>query len=124
MNVFEYAVPEKREGADREWYAIEPGKMYPAMIAEIQDVLATGRAVPASLALHRNEAQALPEFAWGLALKPRSEFNGPEPAVTDLLKLRAEALNVARRWFTEMLHTAIGYKPMCVHILKDPDWKD
>jgi hypothetical protein len=116
-------------------FAFEPAVIYPATIARILEVLADGSLPtelidknlnpdvdPRSAALmHRSRIKAIPEEAWALALKPRSEFaDSPDDAA--LLGIRADALEAARLWFTRALKNEVG-KPVGVHILKDEDYR-
>lgn len=88
------------------WYNVTPAEMYPAIIAHIQKAF---EAYDQSDGIIRSQyypaALALPDRAWQLALTPRDEVT--KQANIDL---RAEALELARVWFTELLHRALRWK--------------
>lgn len=111
------------------WYRIWPGRLYPAMAAEVQRVLEAGEAGRPTGALVTlwEAARSLPREAWGLALNEKRFCAVPEVA------LRAQALELLRLWFTEMLqrehagipHPAEGeaMAPLGLHILRDEAWR-
>ena len=116
-------------------FTFEPAVIYPATIARILEVLKDGSLPtelidkklnpdvdPRSAALmHRSRIKAIPEEAWDLALKPRSEFtDSPDDAA--LVAMRADALEAARLWFTRALKNEVG-KPVGIHILRDDDYR-
>lgn len=123
------------KAAGYEPFVFEPAVIYPATIARIKQVLKDGSLPtelidknlnpdvdPRSAALmHRSRIRAIPEEAWDLALKPRSEFTD-SPDDAGLLVIRADALEAARLWFTRALKNEVG-KPVGVHILKDDDYR-
>jgi hypothetical protein len=109
---------------NRDYYEVVPKKVYPATIKEITRRLALeeppARFVQAGGEIRDNplrdlfiRAGALPPQAWDHALAARENF--PPRA----REARAEALEIARLWFTEVLHQQIDYAPLGVHILKD-----
>jgi hypothetical protein len=117
------AQPEPR-GDDREWYAVDPGVIYPAAIERIRQVLATGE-TPDELTQYDcppevdprsagrlivMDAQQVQVEAWGWALIPKGNL------MPEQWPARAFALEVARRWFTQALHCAVR-KPLGLHIL-------
>jgi hypothetical protein len=122
-------------------YVVDPAAMYPAVIGHIQDVLESGRAMGPHMATHLTDARRLPREAWHLALIPKGQLSDEQRALSpdfvptlvagdDTLQrlgggelLRAIALEVARRWFTAVLHAAVGNAPMNIHIIKDEDWR-
>jgi len=126
-------------------FIVDPSVMYPAMIEEILEIIESGdirsatqvlgdRAVadlpedypPQVKAAVRDwatdrspivrmylpKALSLPEDAWESALSSASDDMPAEQR-----SARAEALEVARAWFTELLHVSIEYKPMSIQIL-------
>jgi hypothetical protein len=122
-------------------FEVEPSEMYPAALADVQVALEENRAVSGALVLYKHRATQLAveavaswqendDFiltrtvkhvdtkAWELALLPRD-------SITDAraVEIRAEALEIARLWFTERLHQFINHAPMELHILKDDDWR-
>jgi hypothetical protein len=129
--VLRYAKPEKRNDPQYKWYAFEPNVIYPVTVKRIQEVVASreipGELVdskptpgvdPYSVAInYANWAKALPDDAWTFALKTRDSFILPQE-----ITLRAEALNLARLWFTQALSVAVG-EAVGVHILNDERYK-
>lgn len=122
---------EKRADPAQAWFAVHPAVVYPKTIERIQEVLANG-GLPQELVenhapeevdprgvarLYLSDARKVPAEGWGLALRDRSEFNYQDDP--EKLDARAQALEVARRWFTQALHTANDGKPIGVHILRD-----
>jgi hypothetical protein len=126
-------------------FIIDPDVMYPAMIEEILEVIESGdyrtavemmgdkavadlpedsppqvKAAVRSWATDRSpivrmylpKAMTLPKDAWEAALAPASDAMASEQR-----EARAEALELARMWFTELLHVSIEYKPMSIQIL-------
>ena len=92
---------------------VEPHKIYPPTIAHIMGVLESASPPDGALRQEYDAALALPDEAWDYALA------GAETAdIDNARELRAQALEIARRWFTEMLHRAVG-APMHLHILRD-----
>lgn len=118
--VMRYAKREDRTDKGCIWFAVNPDRMFPAILSHIERAMKRGRswatrgleprsamAVGTLLA----SALALPPNSWGLARKL------PEEVGADRMH-RARALEVARLWFTELLHAEIGYRKLGVHILK------
>lgn len=101
----------------RQWFVVEPAQLYPAAIADLIEVVEAGRqpSHPALIAPY-HRAKALGAGGLRLALVARAQ------CPPDDLTIRAEALEVARLWFTEKLHQAIDHAPMGLHITKDDDW--
>jgi len=130
--VLKYAKVEKRP-ADRvyKWYAFEPGVIYPATVKRIREVIDSGeipeelidnRAMPGvdprSVAMaYASQAKQLPNAFWEYALQDRGDFEDPI-----VIAIRAEALTLARRWFTQALSVAVG-QAVGVHILKDERYR-
>ena len=115
LDVFKIAKQVERDD-DRVGFEVEPREMYPEAIAHV--VEATGGPRPGGvLGTYWDRAKQLPPAAWELALRTRDECDAEQ------LAARAEALEIARLWFTEMLHAAINHKPMGLHILKDELWR-
>lgn len=139
--VLKYCQVEKRVGAhksplygdghapDHKWYAFDPAVIYPATIQRIKEVVASRDSPipeelidnqappgvePRSVAVaYVNTARLFPLEAWDWALQDRDLVYDPKQ-----IALRAEALTLARRWFTQALHCAVG-SAVGVHILKD-----
>ena len=117
-------INQERTDADvegRTWFELDPDTAYPWTLDRIAEALAGG-AVSATLRdtlLPR--ARALPTEAWALAATPRDELEVEAPEV---LRLRAEALEIVRLWATELHHGAVGHIPRGVHIVKRPAWRD
>lgn len=130
LNVFDIAHPEDRSG-DRllaelpegapelpnqyTWFAVQPAELYPATLAHIQKVL-EGQRPPDPLGMYFDAARRLAPAAWAAAELERAA------CPVDLLAVRAEALEIARLWFTEMLHQAAA-GPIGLHILKDERYR-
>lgn len=123
---------------ERNWFIANPAELYPAAIAHIQDRLAAGDPGDGIIRSQYYPAAAvLPPRAWELALTPRAEVSAKD------IELRAQALEIARRWFTELLHRALRWKaagvespvlwateppqpaaaPLGLRIEKDEDWR-
>lgn len=113
-------------------FEIAPADLYPATVGRIQEAIAGGE-LPAELIDHNPadpriapaqgamqymaEAQAIPNRAWSLADVPRDQITKQADVA-----LRAQALEMARRWFTRALQLAAG-GPIGLHILKDEDYR-
>jgi hypothetical protein len=118
MNVLQYAALEEREGDDRSWFSVQPGEVYPAALEELADAVQSGQAPkdPPLASLYARAAALGPE---GLRLGTE-----PRDALPDeLVPVRAEALEIARLWFTEQLHQAVEGRPIGLHIARDDAWK-
>lgn len=109
----------KEERADdgRTWYTCNPEIIYPAVIARIQEIISSGE-LPDELVDHKgnveidprgiartyaSRAKALPLQSWDYALQARDKIQDAQ-----VLAIRAEALNLARLWFTQALHVSVG----------------
>jgi hypothetical protein len=101
----------------RTGFEIVPDDLYPQTIQFIVDTLKKQAGVGEGLRQLYNRAALLPKTAWAVALKPGAGFS------PNLRKVRAEALTIARLWFTEMLHASIGHTPMHLRITKDEKWR-
>jgi len=115
------------------WFKVAPGKLYPAMLRHIEEVLELRQAqlaahsVDGALVPLWNAANALPRDAWQWARLPKHKC--PETYAP----FRVRALEIARLWFTELLHRehsgilhpaeGQAMKPMGIHLLRDDDWK-
>lgn len=130
--ILSLATPEKRDDdKGYNWYAVDPAVVYPETVKRILDVLQSGELPqelvddkapveidPRSVARqYLAEARSMPEKAWEWSLTDRTEFKDPEQ-----ITARAAALELARRWFTQALHVAVGGS-LGVHILKDERFK-
>ena len=119
---------EDRGIEDRTFYAVDPAKVYPKTIAEIKRVLEQEELPPRYiqsggeirdnplLRLFRM-AKEVPVQAWDHALEPGDTY--PPKA----REQRRKALELARLWFTEVLHQETDYAPMGVHVLKDERYR-
>lgn len=127
------ATIEDRPKDEYTWYAVDPGIIYPATIERIVTVL-TFNVYPEELndpATHPqidsraagriilNAAAEIPAKGWTDALKPRDTFDNLKDA--EAVKVRAAALDIARRWFTQALHVQEGGDgtPLGIHILEN-----
>jgi len=107
---------------------VEPGKfevvldqMYPAMLGHIQECLTNGAKGDGVIRdQYYPQAQAMPAEAWELALTPFTEAVGLPDAKQ---KQRNKALELARLWFTELLHRSIGGDGTPLHLVLLPDRK-
>ena len=111
LNVFDVSTrnPEREDGYVS--YDINPDTMFPTTVTHIQDALTFARP-DSALGRLWDKAKERDEDAWTWALAPRGDVAG-EHARSE----RDLALEIARLWFTEMLHQATG-APIRVHILK------
>lgn len=109
-------------------YAVAASELYPPTIARIGEVLEAG-GIPQELVdpdppigVSREQgalrllsnARRVPAGAWEDALVSRDEVNGAER-----LEARAQALEVARHWFTRALHMSTGGGGLNLHILNN-----
>ena len=119
LNVFELVEEQHRPNDPKvAWFQMEPGTVYPVVIAHIQDVLETpGFTPPDHLGRHFGDAKKVPDEGWEAALKAKDDVP-PE-----LHQARYDALECARLWFTASLHAAIGGAKMGLHITKDEQWR-
>lgn len=116
---------------ERSWFAADPDLFYPATIKRIKEVL-NKDVYPIELAdpatrpeidmraagrLIFTDAKNVSAKGWENALKPKGAFEQSKHA--EDLVMRAFALDVARRWFTQALHVQAGgdRTPMGLHIL-------
>lgn len=90
---------------------VDPADMYPATIAHIRSRIASSSVPDGALKQEYDAAKLVPESAWDMALVP--DAGNPD---------RAAALEIARRWFTEVLHQAVG-APMRLRITRDLTYK-
>lgn len=116
-------VPEAKAAVGYEiGFQIIPSIAYPAVIAHVQDVLSGDDSVPEKgfenlIAM----AKSVSYRGWALA-RDSLTLDVTTMSESDR-RLRAQALEVARLWLTELLHQSIDKQPMYVHILADPAWK-
>jgi len=102
-------------------YAVDPEAMYLAMADHIQAGLASGAwSRDDHRAGYIAQATALPAEAWDLMLQPYDEVQHAENRV-----LRATAMRIARKWFQELLHEAIGGDGvfLSLRILRNPAYR-
>lgn len=96
---------------------VDPADLYPQTIAHIRQRLLTESAPDGALRQEWDQALTLPRDAWDLALVAATDdMPAPDRAA------RAAALEIARRWFTEVLHQAIG-GAMQLRITRDLTYK-
>jgi len=114
---------------DREHsFMIADHDLYPEMIKEILTTIAEGGEKAREIvrgnrfdktpifAQYLPRALLVPHAAWEMALQE------PTDDMTDEgLAMRAEALEVARLWFTELLHCSVHHEPMAFRITTTPD---
>lgn len=106
----------QRGGAVR--FVVKPGQMYPAAVADLQDAVESKRSVEGTLLkMYLETAARLPDRAWDVALVPRAQVRNGD------VEMRRGVLELARMWFTELLHRSVDNVPMELKILKDVDWR-
>lgn len=116
LDVFSIArVGDQVEGGYRP-VEVDPADLYPATIAHIRGRLATASVPDGALKQEWDQALSIPTDAWEAALVDGSALTG------SAREQRAAALEIARRWFTEVLHQAIG-GPMQLKITRDLTYK-
>ena len=119
---------EARHADGSTWYKIEPGRVYPAILRHIEEALDREAVAPdGALAPLWSAAGRLPREAWQWARIPKHRCPAEDAP------FRAQALEIARLWFTELLHRehsgtlhpreGEAMRPLGVHILRDDDWK-
>ncbi len=113
-----------------DYFEVDPGVMFPAMLARVQDVLKGEEALELVSKdwkgrPHRDpvvdgflrQAEGFPEEAWKLARKPLQAVKTDEERA-----LRGEALAFLESWFKRALALAVG-KGVRIHIKKNLDWR-
>lgn len=135
MDLKKLVDPENRDaGDDRTWFRCDPAVVYPEVIERIQEVIKSGElpqelvdnASPAEIdprgvaRMYLSRAKAVDAAGWKYALQAREKFTDPEKIL-----LRAEALEIARLWFTQALHVQVGGNgtPLGVHWTNSPAFK-
>lgn len=118
MNLNGLAVEVKAVQPGARRFEVKPAEIYPAALADLQSALEAHRAVDRALSTYKAQAVQLPPEAWGLAFVPRDELTSQAAIVA-----RAQALELARLWFTEYLHQSIDGGLLEIRILKDEDWR-
>jgi hypothetical protein len=98
------------------WYTVDPNDLYPAALAHVHTALGFDKP-DGALAQEWDAGQMLPPDIWARAARESREDFDDEG-----LAARAAALEIARRWFTELLHKANG-QPIGLHIEKDERWR-
>ena len=93
-------------------FEIDPDKLYPAALAHVAEAIDRARPPePLGQLWDAGRLVGAQAFADAVTGKPGD-------------RARAAALEVARLWFTELLHQAVGGAAMNVHILKgDGKWR-
>ncbi|MBN1567938.1 MAG: hypothetical protein JXA73_08820 [Acidobacteria bacterium] len=106
-------------------FEVAGSDLYPTMIKEIKEALASGKApakfldtdgTPNPLRTYWGEAQAIGASNLDLALVPFKEAVSLQTAQK---QSRNTALECARKWFTELLHQSVKFQPMRLHITTD-----
>lgn len=108
-------------------FEISSADLFPAAIDEILETIKEGgekaREIVRGNRLDKTpvfsqylpRALRLPAGAWEMAKQePTTDMT------EETLAIRAEALEVARLWFTELLHSAVHNEPMRLRIVKAP----
>ena len=127
IDVLKVAVPESRKepvrgifglgGTERVWYVVDPAVMYPLMISWIRERIKSSKPPEDGTQIYYRTARTVDLQGWVHALLPKDET--PAQYIQD----RATALEVARLWFTKMLHNKIGGGSMGLHILANDKYK-
>lgn len=117
MSLLEHFVETDRGIEDETWFEVDPAVIYPATLAAIQEELQGDGQVGQHLAPYLNAAREVGEEAWALAGKTLAELSEDERAV------RAEVLELARKWFTAELRQSITGGKVGLRILKDEAWR-
>lgn len=117
MDIMKLVTPQEADG-DTTRYSVQPGDLYPAMQAYIQDVLEGEQDVMEFEVQSRDAARLLGVDAFDLVTE------GKEDVAQEDVSLRADALEIARRWFTAKLHRASGAgRTMELHIAMDEKYR-
>ena len=135
-------IPERSTGGERPgfeytWFTCVPEIIYPAVIARIREVLKSGEfpnelvdlnspaeSDPRGVArTYLAQAKELPSEAWKWALQEHDRFY--KNYLSTEIAMRRQALDIARRWFTQALHVQHGGDgtPMGVHWTNNPAFR-
>jgi hypothetical protein len=110
-------VKQRSDSADgRVVFEVEPGKMYPAAIKDINTTRIADNNWTGVQHLD-SAVRHLPARGWELAINLQMEVEPDEESLYN------NALELARLWFTEKLHQAINHAPMKLVIKKDLRWR-
>jgi hypothetical protein len=116
LQVMNLVAEEKREGDAAKgydtWYALDPAKVYPEVLKFMEEALKDPEVMKTINPLYQGQLASL-------SLDKLETAKSGKQGDPD----RAQALDLARLIFTDMLHQANGGKPMGVHILKNEAWK-
>lgn len=120
-----------------EYFELTPAEFYPAMVAHIREAIQSPD-LPAELVdrdvnpqidpllaarRYYNYAKRIPEGAWSDALVPLAVLlSKPHIDIIKRVRQRAEALELARLWFTRAAKNQAG-RPIGIHILKDENFR-
>jgi hypothetical protein len=125
IDVTKFITKEDRVGEDRDYYAVKPSGIYPAMVDHMLEVIASKKR-PSKfinlegdlnpLCLYYEEALALGAEKVKTILVPYGESIKRDPAFR---AIRNQAITCARKWFTDMLYQALKGKPLGLHILAE-----
>lgn len=121
MNLIDIARPvPDPTGEGRMGFEVDAGTLYPRAVDDLKECVEYCQApVEGSpLLTYYRQARLLNDSAWEVAMGPKPEGDGFER------QTRATVLELARLWFTELLHESIGHVPMYLRIVKDTqhDW--
>lgn len=106
------AIEDVRKHAGKRIEVADVWEYLVALGADEKEAIGRATAVAGALQLSADAAGRLPADAFDLALKPLDAIDPARRAD------RSAALEVARLWFTELLHAAQGGGPMAVRWLK------
>ena len=114
-------IAKRHEGAPEGTVSFEviPDELYPQAIADLRESVLTytSETVEEFVKQHFLVAKRISDEAWDAALKSKDD------CPPELIEGRAQALEVARLWFTAKLHFTVKNVPMHLHILKDEKWR-
>lgn len=105
-------------GNGREGFEVVTDELYPAAIEDLREAVQYGvEPKPGPLLNYYRAALALPDEAWECAIMTKAGL------AEDKRRLRATVLEVARLWFTELVHETVDHRPMYLRIRKGSvDW--
>lgn len=131
MNPMDYCHPSEDENLD---YEVDSGLMYPVIIRLLQSedgqneirsdsIGWVGQHGNPILSMYLPRAQRLAQGAWGMAMQPMTGDDDDFIMPSENRALRAEALELARLVYTEMLHQSLGGGALAIRLTKDDNYR-